>query len=417
MKHNLFNRAITIFALTTFGIAAQLPPDDSFSDKATYASAQESTRDVEDEPLVLSATSDEIEDSQDDEEDVPLPAPIVISDEQIELPPLELETPDGAELTEEQMRALSNQPLFREFTDAIGEVAPLPEEIDVEELNAPGAALLTPRRPLNLDGAVLSPTLDEVSSRLDEVLEIANVDLNATEISAPNRALLQQLDAEIQRLCPLWIGAELNRAQIGRREYNWKQIGAPLFSTNDETSVEVVGSDWALAPDSPFFFQVTDSLTGEVYYTKAGDFEICDPANLLSAALVRDDHNYLLSIEEGKVAPTGRSERIRILKHGQIQGVDIANRIVTDVWVGTIPLFIFDNPARLQSDDCVFFTPTPASGEPRRVELRPGSKVGVTQGKVLTSNGKPEEIFARIVVLCKSKKRLVEILTQPRLEQ
>ena len=124
----------------------------------------------------------------------------------------------------------------------------------------------------------------------------------------------------------------------------------------------------------------------------------------------------MLSIEPGKVAPTGNSYRVRILKNGQIQGVDMADRIVTDVWVGTIPLFVFDNPALLQSDDGVLFTPTPHSGQPQRVELGPGSKVGVRQHKLLPSNGKPEEIFARIVVLCKSKKRLVEILTQPRLK-
>ncbi len=138
--------------------------------------------------------------------------------------------------------------------------------------------------------------------------------------------------------------------------------------------------------------------------------------NLASAALVRDGRTYLLTLEPGKVVPTGRAERVRVKEDGQVQGTDAAGRLVTDVNLANIPLFLFDNPARLQSADGVLFTPTPFSGEPRQVKLLPGSKGVLMPGKVMLSNGKPEEIFARISTLCKSKKRLVEILSQPRLQ-
>ncbi|MBP5623127.1 MAG: hypothetical protein J6X44_14060, partial [Thermoguttaceae bacterium] len=203
---------------------------------------------------------------------------------------------------------------------------------------------------------------------------------------------------------------------IGRRELNCKQQGAPLYSPNDPNPIDATGSDWAMAPDAPFFFQVTDSLTREIYYTKAGDFEQVDPLNFLSPALVRDDRIYELNLNPGKVVPTGRAERIRVQKNGAVQGTDAAGRLVTDVNVANVPLFTFENPARLQSEDGVFFTPTPFSGEPRQAKLLPGTKIGVTSGKVLPSNGTPEEIFARIVVLCKTKKRFFEILSQPSLQ-
>ena len=115
-----------------------------------------------------------------------------------------------------------------------------------------------------------------------------------------------------------------------------------------------------------------------------------------AVALVRDGRTYLLTIEPGKVVPTGRAERIRVKEDGQVQGTDAAGRLVTDVNLANIPLFLFDNPARLQSADGVLFTPTPFSGEPRQVKIMPGSKGVIMPGKVMLSNGKPEEIFARI---------------------
>jgi flagellar basal body rod protein FlgG len=103
------------------------------------------------------------------------------------------------------------------------------------------------------------------------------------------------------------------------------------------------------------------------------------------------------------------------LKNGQIQGVDATGKRVVNFNAGTFSLVTFENPARLASVDGVFFVPTAESGEPRPVKLPPNASIGVESGQLLLSNGRPDEIFARIVVLCKSKKRLVEILTQPRL--
>ena len=380
-------------------------------------------------PLVLSTDGEEEEtaeepkaEPQEAEEPETIPPQAVVKEdpkfpyEEVPLDAPELVLPEGQELTEEQMRELSNQPLFKEFTNAIGDVAPMPGEIDVESLDVPGAKLVMPGETVVVDPQIPEISLEEANSALDEVLEIANCDLDALCVEEKDRATIAQLDAEIQRLCPLWIGAELNRATVGRRELNWRQPGAALYSTTDPKPVDAQGSDWAMAVAGPYFFQVLDSETGEPFYTKAGDFEQIDPMNLASAALVRDGRTYLLTLEPGKVVPTGRAERIRVKEDGQVQGTDAAGRLVTDVNLANIPLFLFDNPARLQSADGVLFTPTPFSGEPRQVKLLPGSKGVLMPGKVMLSNGKPEEIFARISTLCKSKKRLVEILSQPRLQ-
>ncbi len=408
-----------------------------------FAFNEDPTEDDPGLPLILSAEDPDNSDANDDtqaspttdegtkdgEEEVEtLPAPAVVSDSDransddvpLILPPVEEgEVAEGTrsdhELTEDEMRALSTQPLFKEFATTIEEVAPIPEEIDVEGLNVPGAQYVTSNLVIEGEEDLAPVSLEDATRQLDEALEIAKVDLNALSLSPQNRRSLEQLDAEIKRLCPIWIDAELNRGVIGRRELNWRQPNATLYTTNDPKPLEVKGSDWTMAPDNPFFFQVTSSLTGQTYYTKAGDFEQIDSTNLLSPALVRDDCNYLLSIEPSPIVPTGRSERIRILKNGQIQGVNSTGKIVTDVKLGTVALFMFDNPARLNSDDGVFFVPTPQSGEPKPTQLLAGTKIGVTQNKVLASNGQPAEIFARIVTLCKSKKRLVEILSQPTL--
>ena len=107
--------------------------------------------------------------------------------------------------------------LFREFANTVGEVAPLPEELDVESFDVPGAALIFPEQQIIVDGQTTQTSIEEATRALDEVLEIANVDLGSLEISERDHAALTQLDAEIQRLYPLWIDAELNRTTIGRR--------------------------------------------------------------------------------------------------------------------------------------------------------------------------------------------------------
>ena len=154
-------------------------------------------------------------------------------------------------------------------------------------------------------------------------------------------------------------------------------------------------------------------MTREVYYTKAGDFEQLDQFG--TVVLMRDQRRFDLAIEPGVGVPSGRAARVKILPNGQVQGVDFAGKIVTDFKLATIPLFVFDNPARLASDDGVFFVPTPYSGAPQRVELPMHAQIGVHQHKLALSNGEPDALFARLVALCKSKKRLVEIVTQPRI--
>ena len=364
---------------------------------------------------------------------------------------LETETVDDAE-----MERLSQDPLFQEFSAAFDQAAPLPT---LPNLDAFGAAqnadaLLqnddarpTPSLPVPPVSPNLTPNAAEklVSSTaaLDEILAIAAVDLDSLPLSETERAILARLDAEIARLAPLWLDAELNRNVVGRRERVWERAEAPVFSNSanspqapgrplfarsdvaaravastsgvrfevDDPKPVASASDWALAPAAPFFFEVVDSATGDVFYTKAGDFEPFEGG----AALVRGDRVFVATVEPGPGTPSGRAERTRILKNGQIQGVDATGKRVIDFNVGTISLYLFDNPARLASVDGVFFVPTAESGEPRPAKLPANAEVGVESGRLLLSNGRPDEIFARIVVLCKSKKRLVEILTQPRL--
>ena len=360
---------------------------------------------------------------------------------------LEAETLDAAE-----MKRLSQDPLFQEFSAAFDEAAPLPPLPNLDALNAEqeadallrnGAAQPTPSLPVPPVSPNLTPDAAAKLAALDEVLAIAAVDLDSLPLSETERTTLTRLDAEIARLAPLWLDAELNRNVVGRRERVWERAETPAFPNfaNSPETPETPGrplfarpavaerstgarfevndpkpvasaSDWALAPAVPFFFEVSDPATGDVFYTKAGDFEPFEGG----AALVRGDRLFVASVEPGPNASTGRAERIRVLKNGQIQGVDATGKRVVAFNIGTFSLFIFDNPARLASDDGVFFVPTAESGEPRPAKLPPNAEIGVEAGRLLLSNGRPDEIFARIAVLCKSKKRLVEILTQPRLQ-
>lgn len=325
---------------------------------------------------------------------------------------LNLAIPDEP-LDEAEMQALSRQPLFKEFANVINETAPLPNEIDVTTLDAPGAALLVPESLKEDFGAIPQKTPGELEPSLEallnETLAVAKLDLGGRRLPASQARTLESLDAEIERLWPLWIDEEVNRNVVGRRERDWRQKDFTRFSSAESQFVDAPGADWALALDEPFWFQVVDLLSGETFYTKAGDFEATDSTG--SVALLRDERRYALVIEEGRVAPTGRAMRIKILKDGRIQGVDASGKLVTDVNLGQIPLFIFQNQSRLDSRDGVFFTPTPFSGAPQRAILTPGVKIGVTQHRLALSNGKPEELFARLVVLCKSKARLVELVT------
>ncbi len=372
---------------------------------------------------------------------------------------LEAETLDDAE-----MERLSQDPLFQEFSAAFDEAAPLPALPNLDALDAKreadallqnGDARPLASLPVSPNSPNLTPDaaakLASSTAALDEILAIAAVDLDSLPLSEAERAILTRLDAEIARLCPIWLDAELNRNVVGRRERVWERAeslispnsanspealplseapGRPFFARPDVAKRAAVSSsvgvrfevndpqpvasasDWALAPAAPFFFEVSDPATGDVFYTKAGDFEPIEGG----AALVRGDRVFVATVEPGPGTPSGRAERIRILKNGQIQGVDATGKRVVDFNIGTFSLYLFNNPARLASVDGVFFVPTAESGEPRPAKLPANAQVGVESGRLLLSNSRPDEIFARIVVLCKSKKRLVEILTQPRLQ-
>lgn len=385
------------------------------------------------------------------------------------------DAPDASQaetLDPAEMERLSQDPLFQEFSAAFDEAAPLPTlpnldafgaAQDADALLQNGDARPTPSLPVSPVSPNLTPDaagkLASSTAALDEILAIAAVDLDSLPLSETERAILTRLDAEIARLCPLWLDAELNRNVVGRRERVWERAEAPVSSNStnlpaqpnfadspetpqapgrpffarpdvaektesaalspsvgvrfevDDPKPVASASDWALAPAAPFFFEVVDPATGDVFYTKAGDFEPFEGG----AALVRGDRVFVATVEPGPGTPSGRAERTRILKNGQIQGVDATGKRVVDFNVGTFSLYLFDNPARLASVDGVFFVPTAESGEPRPAKLPANAEVGVESGRLLLSNGRPDEIFARIVVLCKSKKRLVEILTQPRL--
>ena len=362
-------------------------------------------------PLVLSAdeTGEKVQSASTENEEVEeLPPAAVQKADDDSVPSVPDETIDEAE-----MRALSNQPLFKEFANIIDETAPLPEEIDVSTLDAPGAALLIPENPQVDFGPTPRQSPGELDSNLEallsETLAVAKIDFGSCDLTPSQTRALESLDAEIERLWPMWIDAEVNRNVVGRRERDWRQHDFTRFSDAESRYVDAPGADWALALDEPFWFQVVDLLSGESFFTKAGDFETIDSTG--SVALLRDERRYALVIEEGRVAPTGRAMRIKVLKDGRLQGVDATGNLVTDVHLGQIPLFMFQNQSRLDSRDGVFFTPTPFSGPPQRAILNPSAKTGVTQRRLALSNGKPEELFARLVVLCKSKARLAEIVT------
>ena len=397
--------ALGIDAATSSRIAAFADEPDEMN----FALAQDD-KDDSSAPLILSP--DEEKESQtsqakgDDVEELPSSAVQKTDDE------LNLTIPDQP-LDESEMQALSRQPLFKEFANIIDETAPLPGDIDVTTFDAPGAALLVPGSAREDFGAIPQKAPGELDPKLEallnETLSVAKIDLDSLRLQPSQKRTLEALDAEIKRLWPMWIDAEINRNVVGRRERDWRQLDFTKFSIEESQYVDAPGADWALALDEPFWFQVVDLLSGETFYTKAGDFETTDSTG--SVALLRDERRYALVIEEGRVAPTGRAMRIKVLKDGRLQGVDASGKLVTDVNLGQIPLFIFQNQSRLDSQDGVFFTPTPFSGAPQRALLTPGVKVGVTQHRLALSNGKPEELLARLIVLCKSKARLAELVS------
>lgn len=346
------------------------------------------------------------------------------------------EKPGTAPIVDEaELKRLRRDPFFREFSAAFDEAAPLPA---IPGLEAENVGFVDENGEIVVENAAENAEkIAELgdSNPLDEILTIADVDLNALAISPEERTNLERFDAEIARLCSLWRDAELNKNVVGRREPIWARDAGGRFETNEPEPV-AAASDWALALDAPFFFQVVDAATGTVFYTKAGDFELVDGA----PALIREDwsgwevgangavlesggvgaefdgaRTFFLTVEPSPIVPSGRAARSRVLTDGKIQGVDASGKLVVDVNLGKISLYLFDNPSRLASADGVFFVPTERSGEPRLAKLPPNSPVGVQSGRLTLSNGRPDEIWARIVVLCKSKRRLVEILTQPRL--
>ena len=361
------------------------------------------------EPLVLTVDNENVQGAQnapanDAVEELPQEAVLVNSPL---LPPPAFRNSEVDRLVDvDEMNALSRQPLFKEFTAIIGENDPLPEDIDVTELNVPGATLVMPA--LSATGpSHVDPSLEKL---LQESLAVAAVKIDPALLSPEQRASVDAMDAEIQRLAAYWIDAEVNRNVAGKRERDWVRGDLERFSVAPSKVVDAPAADWALALDEPFWFQVFAPETNETFYTKAGDFEQVDADG--SVALMRDDALYALSIQVGRVMPSGRAKRVKILMNGQIQGVEFDGKIVTDFNLGTIPLFVFANPSRLASHDGVLFTPTPLSGEPQRADLTPATKFGVTQHKFVLSNGAPEKILERIVTLCRSKAKFLELLGQ-----
>ena len=324
---------------------------------------------------------------------------------------LDLTVPEGA-LNEQEMQALSQQPLFRECANIISETAPLPDDVDLSEINVPGAELINttitaqPSARESLGPAAIDPKLEEI---LGETLAVANIDVDAYNLDPAQQRAIAALDEEIGRIWPLWIEAEINRNVSGRRERDERSSDLSRFSSAPSKIVDAPGDDLALALDEPFWFQVVDLLTEEVFYTKAGDFEQLDSSGYI--VLLRDEKRYALMVEEGTVRPTGNARRIKVLVDGTIQGVAADGKLVTDVNLGKIPIFVFQNATRLESADGVFFTPTPYSGVPQRVKLNLASKTGVNQHKLALSNGAPEALLARLRVLCKSKARLIELVS------
>ncbi len=427
------------FVLTTLSIAAtSLTPA-----PIAVASLQEDDQIVlelepeedapKDGPLVLSALDDESDDEPNDEpndesnaneeaksESNVEQAEGEASEEDAEALPKEAIQKATDDIDEEEMKTLSRQPLFKEFANAVGVIAPMTPIVEGSDLNVPGSEFfngLDPQGDEELVEPLTQPKREVDADRLqllESSLALADsVDLNALALTPSQRATFEAIDSEIARLWPLWIDAELNRDVVGRRELDWRGRDPFRYSPAAHKTIDAPGSDWALALDEPFFFRVVDLTTGEDFYTKAGDFE--QSIETGEVALFREERVFTLDVEPGLVAPTGRARRVKVLKDGRIQGVDESARLVTDVNLGQIALYTFGNSGRLKSVDGVLFVPTPYSGAPTKVKLPAVSKVGVTQHKLALSNGAPEEIFAQLVALCKSKSRLVELLSQPKL--
>ena len=158
------------------------------SDDAGFMLAQDKKENSE--PLVLSvddAPNPDDHNSQEENQVEELPQDVVQKADGDDAAALDSAVPVET-INEEEMEALSRQPLFREFANIIDETAPLPGDVDVENLGVPGAQLVVPATPQHgtfdatpqTSPGELAPDLERL---LSETLAIAEVDLEQYQLA------------------------------------------------------------------------------------------------------------------------------------------------------------------------------------------------------------------------------------------
>ncbi|MCF0234934.1 MAG: hypothetical protein HUK22_08165 [Thermoguttaceae bacterium] len=184
------------------------------------------------------------------------------------------------------------------------------------------------------------------------------------------------------------------------------------FDLREPEPIEVP-NDLALALDAPFWFEVVDAA-GAKWYSKAGDFELVGGKIALvrqNAAGERAVFAASLDFPNGEavdLAERRGAARLSVGVDGSVRGA-AADGTPTGDALGTFRLVVFDNPARLSSRDGVFFAPTAESGPGRAAKIPGDSLVGVKSGRLILSNCRPEEIWARVEALLRAKRALSEI--------
>lgn len=161
---------------------------------------------------------------------------------------------------------------------------------------------------------------------------------------------------------------------------------------HSQGNLQITNNPLDMAIDGPGFFAVrSNNAAGTRAFTRDGSFKIDNENNLVTSSGERLDPPVIL--------PEGVTD-IKVRENGVIFG-RLPNQTVQTP-IGQINLFLFNNPAGLQSIGNNLYLPTVASGEPR--EGQPGSDAGhgvIQQGALETSN---VELVSEMVMMIATQK-------------
>lgn len=328
---------------------------------------------------------------------------------------------NDSELSEEQLKRLSNDPSFQEFSTLFDQMIQIPESSlpsekslllnpsPLLEYSSSNEESLTNSRdfektecfenvafPKNIEITKDGMGLEELESLTKSDFSFLSADIVLSDSLKEKTDLLK---ARQLQLISFWIDAVLNSSQIGHRAKIYWKNKEDCFDMSDGQFV-VSADFWHLALHGPFFFQVRNPESNELFYTKAGDFEISSTGQLqLKRATTLFELTPEITIPD--------SNEIQLSQNGTVYASS-SELDSQKEQIGKIELIYFRNPMRLFSNDGVFFQETEQSGKPQKIELSADSPFGIFSSSLELSNGRENDIIKEI----KKIQSLLQFLNQ-----